>query len=106
MKLPTTKQGCVEKYNLRRQMYIPMTKLDMYLGGMICCSKEEFLYRNSQHLDGEIIGGAGPCLCIGKDSDWCGVLNCVDAMDKTLRLPWDAPLYEVKLYEMEERYDD
>ena len=46
MKLPTTKQGCVEKYNLRRQMYIPMTKLDMYLGGMICCSKEEFLYRN------------------------------------------------------------
>ena len=94
MKLPTTIQGCIEKYNLRRQMYIPLTKLDMYLGGMICWSKKEFLYRNSQHLDGEIIGGAGLCLCICKDSDWCGALNCFDATEKTLHLPLDAQLYE------------
>ena len=94
MKLPTTRQGCIEKYNLRRQMYIPLTKFDMYLGGMICCSKDEFLCRKPEGED-ELIGGDWPCLCVREticNAD--GYINCFRAMDKTLRLPWDAPLYE------------
>ena len=96
MKLPTTRQGCIEKYNLRRQMYIPLTKFDMYLGGMICCSKKEFLYRKPEGED-ELIGGNWPCLCVSEticNAD--GYINCFRAMDKTLHLPWDAPLYEME----------
>lgn len=92
MKLPTTRQGCIEKYNLRRQMYIPLTKLDMYLGGMICCNKYEFLYRNSSDFSSEVIGGERPCLCKGGENDRCG--DCFEETDATLRMPWDAPLYE------------
>ena len=97
MKLPTTRQGCIEKYNLRRQMYIPLTKFDMYLGGMICCSEEEFLYRKPTPSGGVICGS--PCMCNRADVG-CNVY-CADATDATLRMPWDAPLYEMK-----ERYND
>ena len=92
MKLPTTRQGCIEKYKLRRQMYIPLTKLDMYLGGMICCSKEEFLYRKPTS-SGRVICGF-PCMCIRAEA--ICKLECQQATDKTLHLPWDAPLYEME----------
>ena len=92
MKLPTTRQGCIEKYNLRRQMHIPLTKFDMYLGGMICCSKEEFLYRKPTS-SGRVICGF-PCMC-NRANVGCNVY-CADATDATLRMPWDAPLYEME----------
>ena len=92
MKLPATRQGCIEKYNLRRQMHIPLTKLDMYLGGMICCSKEEFLYRKPEGIDSNITGGGAPCLCVHENGTYCSN-NCADATEETLNLPWDAPLY-------------
>ena len=98
MKLPTTRQECIEKYNLRRQMHIPLTKLDMYLGGMICCSEEEFLYRKPMS-GGYIISGED-CLCKLKcERDKCRVTKCSIATDATLRIPWDAPLYEDKRHE-------
>ena len=76
-------------------MNLQLTKLDMYLGGMICCSNAEFLYRKPESNEGELIGGDWPCLCVcEKICNADGYMNCFDAMDKTLHLPWDAPLYE------------
>ena len=92
MKLPTTRQGCIKLYDLYRRYDLPMTELDMYLGGMICCSNDEFLYRKPDGNEGELIGGRRPCLCKCWESDNCG--NCFGAIDATLRMPWDAPLYE------------
>lgn len=88
MKLPTTRRACAKLYRYRRLHNRALTKLDMYLGGMICCSEEEFFYRSP--LDGGVIGGVGPCLCKEEINKCC---DCIAATDKTLRLPWDAPLY-------------
>ena len=100
MKLPTTKQGCVELYEHRRETDVPMTKLDMYLGGMICCTDDEFSYRKPRYDDTVIIGGY-PCLC----KKWIGTKychgGCIKSTEKTLSMPWDGDLHE-----MEERYDD
>lgn len=94
MKLPTTRRACAKLYRYRRLHNCALTKLDMYLGGMICCSEEEFLYRNSSDFNSEVIGGERPCLCKGGKNDRCG--GCPEETDATLRMPWEAPLYEDK----------
>ena len=94
MKLPTTKQGCVELYEHRRETDVPMTKLDMYLGGMICCSEDELLYRKPVSIRPAVIFG-DPCLCICyKNGDCNWEMSCVDGTDATLRMSWDGDLYE------------
>ena len=92
MKLPTTRRGCIDEYEWRRETDAPLTKLDMYLGGMICCSNAEFLYRKPEGLDSNITGGGAPCLCVHENGTYCSN-NCADATEETLKMPWDAPLY-------------
>lgn len=93
MKLPTTRRACAKLYRYRRLHNRALTKLDMYLGGMICCSEEEFFYRKP--ITGRcLIGGSSPCLCVYEEKcEANGAIGCVAATKKTLQLPWDAPLY-------------
>ena len=94
MKLPTTRQECVKLYDLHRRRDLPMTKFDMYIGGMICCNEKEFSYRKPM-TGGWIISGVSPCLCVyEKRCKTDGAIGCVEATEETLLLPWDAPLYE------------
>ena len=92
MKLPTTRRGCIDEYERRRETDAPLTKLDMYLGGMICCSNAEFLYRKPEGIDSNITGGDAPCLCVHENGTYCSN-NCADATEETLKMPWNAPLY-------------
>lgn len=89
MKLPTTRRACAKLYRYRRFHNRALTKLDMYLGGMICCSEDEFLYRKPTPSGGVICGF--PCMCNRADVG-CRV-HCADATDATLHMPWNAPLY-------------
>lgn len=93
MKLPTTRRGCIDEYERRRETDTPLTKLDMYLGGMICCSEDEFFYRKpitGRHL----IGGSSPCLCVYEEKcESNGAIGCAKATERTLKMLWDAPLY-------------
>ena len=92
MKLPKTRRECIDLYEQRRKSHVKKTKLDMYLGGMICCSEEEFLYRKPTPSGGVICGS--PCMC-NRANVGCNVY-CADATDATLHLPWDASLYEME----------
>jgi hypothetical protein len=90
MKLPTTRRGCIDEYERRRETDTPLTKFDMYIGGMICCSDAEFLYRKPTSSGRAICGF--PCMCIRAEA--ICKLECPQETEKTLLLPWDAPLYE------------
>lgn len=95
MKLPTTRLECGKLYRYRRFHNCALTKFDMFLGGMICCSEEEFLYRKPVSF-GHVIRGAAPCLCMCgnyKNYECNGLMSCAMATDKTLHLPWNEPLY-------------
>lgn len=90
MKLPTTRRACAKLYRYRRLHNRALTKLDMYLGGMICCSEEEFLWRKPM-ADDLVIGGV-PCMCINYErEDYCHE-DCIKNAVVTLKMPWDAPL--------------
>lgn len=90
MKLPITRRGCIDEYERRRETDAPLTKLDMYLGGMICCSEDEFLYRKP--IDVCVIGG-DPCMCHDYDvEDFCRG-DCIKNTEVTLNMVWNAPLY-------------
>ena len=75
MKLPTTRRGCIDEYERRRETDAPLTKLNMYLGGMICCSNAEILYRKPEGIDSNITGGDAPCLCVHENGTYCSN-NC------------------------------
>ena len=92
MKLPTTRRGRIDEYERRRETDAPLTKLDMYLGGMICCSNAEFLYRKPEGIDSNITGGDAPCQCVHENGTYCSN-NCADATEETLKMPWNVPLY-------------
>lgn len=93
MKLPTTRRACAKLYRYRRLHNCALNKLDMYLGGMICCSEDEFFYRKpiiGRHL----IGGPSPCLCVYEEKcESNSAMGCAKATERTLKMSWDAPLY-------------
>ena len=90
MNLPTTRRGCIDLYEKRRKSHAKKTKLDMYLGGMICASNDEFKYRKPC---GHEIGGENPCLC-RLNYVLCNTVICSDAIDETLCKSWDGDLYD------------
>lgn len=92
MKLPTTRQERVKKYNLRRQMHLQLTKLDMYLGGMICASDEEFERRKP--INGTSVPNGAPCLCKSYPCPGKATATCLIETDKTMKKLWDGDLYD------------
>ena len=98
MNLPTTRRGCIDLYEKRRKSHAKKTKLDMYLGGMICASNDEFRHRK-QWNGTKSIGGTSPCLCKNDDASRHSTVcrsdeTCAKSTEQTLRKPWDGDLYD------------
>ena len=92
MNLPTTRRGCIDLYEKRRESHTKKTKLDMYLGGMICASDDEFERRKPMNVTS--VPNGAPCLCKSYPCPGKATATCLIETDKTMKKLWDGDLYD------------
>lgn len=92
--LPTTREKAIEILGKRQRRKQAKTKYDMLLGGLVCCSDEEFwqviwVLDELNLIPCDLCNSKGRCF--DKNS---GHLNCIEMQEETLSMKWNANLYQ------------